>query len=236
MSTHRPIDDGDEDIEVESSVSISSVDIKIKLMGIISKCGYRTILLYLVIVDGGAAPSGLFLAITNPTMRLVAIWTSLALCLIPAVYAAPAGETHLQVPRTSLSKRVLSSRASVINVRLNDAEDNGERQTKVREKIKALAKIVGGAWGDKKVGNQWQFEFQDPPKRFPSHTPVAVQRFELLGSMKGCEEEVNGEWPCVGYIYKADDVAGDITSRIRKEVYDTMKLEPSEKWDGGPLR
>ncbi|KAJ3882883.1 hypothetical protein F5051DRAFT_393347 [Lentinula edodes] len=166
-------------------------------------------------------------------MRLVAIWTSLALCLIPAVYAAPAGETHPQVPQTGLSKLSLSSPTSDINVRLNSAKDG--RQTKVRENIEALAKIVGKAWGDEEVGNQ-KFEFQDPPKRFPSHTPVAVQRFELLGSMKGCEHEVNGEWPCVGYIYKADDVVGDITSRIRKEVYDTMMVEPSAKWDGGPLR
>ncbi|KAJ3889533.1 hypothetical protein GG344DRAFT_78698 [Lentinula edodes] len=168
-------------------------------------------------------------------MRLVAIWTSLALCLIPAVYAAPVAETHPQVPHTGLSKLSLSSPTSDIKVRLNDAEDSGERQTEVREKIKALAKIVGKAWGDEEVGNQ-KFEFQDPPKRFPLYAPVAKQRFELLGSMKGCEHIVNGEWPCVGYIYKADDVVGDITSRIRKEVYDTMMVEPSAKWDGGPLR
>ncbi|KAJ4463671.1 hypothetical protein C8J55DRAFT_531410 [Lentinula edodes] len=168
-------------------------------------------------------------------MRLVAIWTSLTLCLISAVHAAPVCYWNLQVPHTGLSKLSLSSPTSDIKVRLNDAEDSGERQTKVRENIKALAKIVGKAWGDEKVGNQ-QFEFQEPPKRFPLYAPVAVQRFELLGSMKGCEHEVNGEWPCVGYIYKADDVVGDITSRIRKEVYDTMKVEPSEKWDGGQLR
>ncbi|KAJ3899818.1 hypothetical protein F5879DRAFT_993438 [Lentinula edodes] len=165
-------------------------------------------------------------------MRLVAIWTSLALCLIPAVYAAPVAETHPQVPQTGLSKLSLSSPTSDIHVRLNDAEDSDPYQNKLRENIEALAKIVGGAWGDKQVGNQ-QFKFQDPPERFPDYP---TQRFELRGGMKGCEDEVNGEWPCVGYIYSVNPVEGSLTSRIRRQRYRTMKVNHLEEWDGGPLR
>ncbi|GAW04899.1 hypothetical protein LENED_006718 [Lentinula edodes] len=81
-------------------------------------------------------------------MRLVASWTSLTLCLIPAVYAAPVGETHPQVPRTSLSKRILSSRASGgdIYVRVGDGQERYPDD--IHKNIEALVKAAAEHWGE----------------------------------------------------------------------------------------
>ncbi|KAJ3807152.1 hypothetical protein F5876DRAFT_68348 [Lentinula aff. lateritia] len=105
----------------------------------------------------------------------------------------------------------------------------------VQQCIEALVKVVAGEWGNPNVVNQ-QFKFDNPPKRFAEYFPPSTRRFELLGGMKGCEREVDDKWPCVGYIYGINPVEGDLTSLIRMETYDTMKLNHLQKWEGSAPR
>ncbi|KAJ4492394.1 hypothetical protein C8R41DRAFT_919944 [Lentinula lateritia] len=80
-----------------------------------------------------------------------------------------------------------------------------------------------------------QFVFHDPPKKIAGFLSFPIC-FELLRGMAGCEHEVSGKWPCVGYTVDIDPVVGSLTSLIKKQSYDMMKWDPLEKWDGLEVR
>ncbi|KAJ3887445.1 hypothetical protein GG344DRAFT_80727 [Lentinula edodes] len=177
-------------------------------------------------------------------MRVVTIWTVLALCVVATVYAAPVNETHLQVPpRPSLSKA--NSTGSMISfssigsgesdissrrvqVQVNDGTESYSDELYVQ--IRAFVKAAAKAWGEKDV-LELKVEIPKAPKK-PVERPTFPIIFHLIGDMTDCEPATNIKFPCVGQLDSMNPPKGVVMSLITMKNYDTQGLDKMGKRQG----
>ncbi|KAJ3931503.1 MAG: hypothetical protein NXY57DRAFT_961709 [Lentinula lateritia] len=177
-------------------------------------------------------------------MRVVTIWTVLTLCVVATVYAAPVGETHLQVPpRPSLfpanstgsmiSFSSIGSKESDISskrvqVLVNDGTESYSHEVYVQ--IRVLVKAAAKAWGEKDFFDL-TVEFFKPAKKSVERPSFPIA-FHLIGDMTDCEPATNVKFPCVGQLDSMNPPKGLVMSLITMENYDTKKLNKIEKRQG----
>ncbi|KAJ3860667.1 hypothetical protein EV359DRAFT_67129 [Lentinula novae-zelandiae] len=169
-------------------------------------------------------------------MRVVTIWTVLASCVVATVYAAPIGETHLQVPpRPSLfpanstgsmiSFSSIGSKESDISskrVQVQVSDGTESYSDEVYVQIRAFVKAAAEAWGEEDVFHL-TVEFYKPAKKSVERPSFPIV-FRLIGDMTDCEPATNLKFPCVGQLDSMNPPKGVVMSLITMQNYDTKKL------------
>ncbi|GAW06523.1 hypothetical protein LENED_008455 [Lentinula edodes] len=177
-------------------------------------------------------------------MRVVTIWTVLALCVVATVYAAPVNETHLQVPqRPSLSQAnstgstisfssIGSGESDIsskrVQVQVNDGTESYSDEVYVQ--ITVVVKAVAKAWGEKDSFDL-TVEFYKPAKKSVERPSFPIA-FHLIGDMTDCEPATNLKFPCVGQLDSMNPPKGVVMSLITMKNYDTQELDKMGKRQG----